>query len=190
MVSNADGRRASVPALTAVARALPLAVLALACSRKSELFDRPDASLDATPTVDAAIPLVEGSGIDDPTLPACGERPTGDCQGANDFPCSFERWMYDVAAACQLATDCRTNDWVEVRMGGDGCVSEIRMVEPQADYVACLVETFGQYACPCEETAAAYFLGLGNEGCEAPCGTGEFPCPAGQSCVAGECVPD
>jgi hypothetical protein len=186
MVSNADRRRANVSALS-VASALALS--SFACSRQSELLDRPDASLDAAPTVDASIPVVEGSGIDDPSLPACVDRPTGDCQGANDFPCSFEPWMYRVAAACQEATDCRTNDWVEVRTGSDGCVSEIRMVEPRADYVACLVETFGHYSCPCEETAAAYFLGLGNEGCEPAC-SDEFPCPVGLICVAGKCTPD
>jgi len=185
MVPNAHRGRERLPALS-----LALALALAGCSRRGELFDRPDASLDASPTVDASIPVVEDSGIDDPSLPACRERPTGDCQGANDFPCSFEPWMYEVAAACQEATDCRTNDWVEVRTGPDGCVSEIRMVEPRADYIACLVETFGSYACPCQETAAAYFLGLGNDGCEPPCGVGEFPCPSGQSCVAGMCVPD
>lgn len=187
MVPNAHGGRERVPALSV---ALALALALLGCSRQGELFDRPDASLDANPTFDASIPVVEDSGIDDPSLLACRERPTGDCQGANDFPCSFEPWVYEVAAACQEETDCHTNDWVEVRTGADGCVSEIRMVEPQADYIACLVETFGRYACPCQEAAGAYFLGLGNDGCEPPCGVGEFPCPSGQSCVAGMCMTD
>ena len=189
MVPIAHSRRERLSPLS-LARGAAFVLVVLGCSRRGELFDRPDASLGVNPTVDASVPLVEDSGIDDPSLPACAERPVGDCQGANDFPCSFEPWMYEVAAACQDATDCRANDWVEVRTGENGCVSEIRMVEPHPDYVACLVETFGQYSCPCDETAAAYFLGLGNNGCEPPCGVGEFPCPSGQSCVAGMCVPD
>jgi hypothetical protein len=168
-----------------------LIVLALAaCSRRSELFDRPDASVGGPSSLDASIPEVEDSGIDDPSLPACGERPTGNCQGANDFPCSFEPWMYEVAVQCQTETGCHADDWVEVRTGDDGCVSAIHMTVPEPDYIACLVETFGHFSCPCEATGAAYFLGLGNDGCAEPCDTGEFPCPAGESCIAGTCEPD
>jgi hypothetical protein len=194
MVSHAERRRAFRPALITV-----VALSAWACSRHADIQDEPDGGTNLGPSApqpDAGIPAVEDTGLDDPSLLACADRPeaeNGACRGANDFPCDFSGWVPLLAEQCQTETGCVTNGWVEIELGDDGCASELRMDQPNADYVACLVQTLGAYSCPCEAMSFGHFLGVGNEGCEtgpSPCTSGEFPCAGGQICVDGFCVVD
>jgi hypothetical protein len=192
MVSNARPERAR--ALTVVvAGTLVAAASALggACSRRQNLVDEPDSgsSVRTPPSCDGGVPEVVDSGILSEELTACPERPIGNCQGSNDFPCEFEFWFGEVVAACQERIDCPAAGCVEAEMGEDGCVSSLNMTEPDPAFVACLIENFGAYRCPCGTTSARRFLGVTNTGCRRPCGTGEFTCYSGETCVDGFCEP-
>ncbi len=192
MVPQPDFRRARRSFLIAAgALALVVGSSASACSRQQNLVDEPDSgsSVTALPSCDGGIPEVADSGIASEELVTCAERPLGDCQGANDFPCEFEFWFGEVVAACQSRATCPAKGCVEATMGSDGCVTSIGMTEPQDEFVACLVESFGAYRCPCGMTFARRFLGLGASGCHRPCGTGEQICPSGETCVDGFCEP-
>jgi hypothetical protein len=164
--------------------------VASACSREQNLVDEPDSGSIVTPTpsCDGGIPEVADSGLESPELAACAERPLGNCQGSNDFPCEFERWFQDVAASCQREATCRAGGCLEAVMGDDGCVSGVNMSEPDPVFVACLVESFGAYRCPCGATSARRYLGP-STGCHRPCDTGEHICPSGETCVNGICEP-
>ena len=194
MVSLAERRRALGPALIAV---FVLGASLPDCSRHADIVDEPDSGTDLGPNApqpDGGIPIVEGSGLDDPSLDACADRPENvACRGANDFPCDFSAWVPVLAEECQTETGCVTDGWVELELGDDGCASAIYMDQPNPDYVACLVETLGAYRCPCAAMSFNYFLGIGNDGCETgptPCQGGEFPCGKGEICVDGYCVID
>ncbi|WP_437983064.1 hypothetical protein [Sorangium sp. So ce117] len=136
-----------------------------ACERHADVRDEPDASvLDRDPQLDAGdIPALD-SGLGTDAHPTCGERPEGECRGDVDFPCQSDDWVNRTAERCQLETGCKTNGWLEVTMGEDGCVAEIGMDEPNDDIVACLVEEFGAVRCPCTSSRITYFFGLGNTG--------------------------
>jgi hypothetical protein len=136
-----------------------------ACARHADIRDEPDAGgIDPGPHLDAGdIPVLD-SGLGTDAYPACAERPVGDCQGSNDFPCDFASWVNSTAAACQQATGCQTNGWLEVEMGSDGCVVEIAMDEPNDEIVACLLAEFGSVRCPCDARQITYFFGQGNQG--------------------------
>ncbi|HVR21137.1 MAG TPA: hypothetical protein VMS65_15600 [Polyangiaceae bacterium] len=193
MVSQPDRERARrVAALTAaVAVALLAGGVANGCSRSQNLIDEPDSGsgVTMTPVCDGGIPEVADSGIASEELVACAERPLGACQGSNDFPCEFESWFRDVVSVCQNQADCRAGGCVEAQMGADGCVRSVHMTEPDPIFVACLVESFGAYRCPCGETFARQYLGVANTGCHRPCGTGEEICPSGELCIEGICRP-
>lgn len=190
MVSHAQRRRTRYPAVIAL-----VSWVCASCSRHADIKDEPDAGTDLGPNApkpDGGVPVVEDTGLDDPGLTSCLERPeNGACRGANDFPCNFSAWVPELAEQCQNATGCVTNGWVELELGADGCAAQIRMDQPNTDYVACLVETLGAYRCPCESMSFGHFLGIGNDGCETgprPCGSGEFPCGKGEVCEDGLCV--
>jgi hypothetical protein len=136
-----------------------------ACARHADIRDEPDgSSLDRPPTVEAGgIPVVD-SGLETDAFAACSERPVGDCVGTNDFPCAFEGWAIDTAKSCQAATSCKTNGWIEVAMGPEGCVTEIRMDQPNDDILACLVAEFGAVRCPCPAVETSHYFGTGNAG--------------------------
>jgi hypothetical protein len=191
MVSHGKPKRARRIALTALGAWLGIATVAFGCSRKQNLVDEPDAggTVTGTPVCDGGIPEVPDSGIESDELVACADRPVGDCQGSNDFPCEFELWFRDVIDACQDRAACNAAGCVEAATSGDGCVTSINMTEPDSTFVSCLVETFGAYRCPCGVTSARRFLGLTNSGCHRPCGTGEEICPSGETCVDGFCEP-
>lgn len=177
--------------IVAFALALAASAVASACSREQNLVDEPDSgsTVTAPPTCDGGIPEVADSGIANDELTACAERPIGACQGSNDFPCGFEPWFNEVVTACQRSATCPASGCVEATMGDDGCVTSIGMTEPSDELIACLVESFGAYRCPCGMTSARRFLGLGASGCHRPCDTGEHICPSGQTCVNGFCEP-
>lgn len=147
------------------ARCALLFTAAVACTRSAEVGDEPDAFY-VTPTIapDAEVPEVDAALRTD-SHPSCDERPNGDCIGANDFPCDFRRWVLETIPRCFLQTDCRSNGWVSVRMGADGCVDAIGMTEPDPEFIACLAAEFDPWQCPCEEGYEQYYLGERNEGC-------------------------
>jgi len=190
MVSHPDRRRARRSSL-----ALAVALLGgLACSRQVNIRDEPEGGVTGPQMVlepDAAIPAVD-AGLD--MGPACESREEGNCRGTNDFACAYEPWVRQVAKDCLTLTGCSTNGWLTVDMGEDGCVSAIGMDQPNADYVACLVASFGAYRCPCHMSHMNYLVGFANEGCPdagpLACKSGEFPCAPGFTCVDQLCVAD
>jgi hypothetical protein len=135
------------------------------CERHADIRDeRDDSLLDNTPTLEAGpIPTVD-AGLESDAYLMCADRPVGDCVGSNDFMCGFEKWMKATAQKCQTMTSCQTNGWLEVKMAGNGCVSEIRMDKPNDDIVACLVAEFGAVRCPCNEIESSYYFGDSNKG--------------------------
>jgi hypothetical protein len=176
--------------IATAALALSAGAVAGACSREQNLVDEPDSgtSVQAPPSCDGGIPEVPDSGVASEELVTCAERPIGDCQGSNDFPCEFDAWFGKVVTACQNSAECASG-CAEATMGDDGCVSSVGMTVPDDDFVACLVETLGAYRCPCTMTSARRFIGLGVSGCHRMCGTGEQICPGGEICVNGFCEP-
>jgi hypothetical protein len=192
VVPNVDRKRirGAAPLIGLALVTLVASPLGNACSRAQNLVDEPDGGslISGLPTCDAGIPEVEDSGITGPELAPCTDRPLGDCQGSNDFPCDFEGLFREVVATCQAQAECTASGCVEAQMGADGCVSSIHMTEPDPAFVACLVESFGAYRCPCGETFARRYLGP-SQGCHRPCGTGEHICPSGETCVDGFCEP-
>ena len=148
-----------------VAVALGATAVPLACTRHADLRDEPDSSiLDRPPEFDAGgIPELD-SGLGSDAHPLCAERPTGECVGSNDFPCGFEDWVLATAKECQTASGCKTNGWLEVKMGPSGCVEGIGMEEPNNEVVACLVAEMGAVKCPCGEGISKYYFGSGNVG--------------------------
>jgi hypothetical protein len=161
-----------------------------ACSREQNLVDDydPGVGIGATPTCDGGIPEVPDAGLDHEALTACAERPVGNCQGANDFPCEFEAWVREVVSACQERAECRAGGCIEAQMGDDGCVTSVHMTEPDPLFVECVVESFGAYRCPCGATSARRYLGP-STGCHRLCATGERICPDGDRCIEGICRP-
>jgi len=140
------------------------------CERTADIREeRDDTLLDNSPSVEAGpIPVVD-SGLESDAYLACPNRPIGDCVGSNDFMCGFEKWLKTIAQNCQITTGCKTNGWLEVKMAGNGCVSEIRMDTPNDDMVACLVSEFGAVRCPCAEIEGSYYFGKTNTGtCNSP----------------------
>ncbi|MDI1475981.1 hypothetical protein [Polyangium sp. y55x31] len=155
--------------LVLVAAALGALAAPLACTRHADIRDEPDGSiLDRPPEFDAGgIPELD-SGLGTDAHPACADRPTGECVGSNDFLCGLEDWVLATAKACQEASGCKTNGWLEVKMGHGGCVEAIGMEEPNDEVVACLVAEMGAVKCPCGEGITTYYFGAGNVG---PCGS-------------------
>src|SRR6185312_2185700 len=125
----------------------------------------PDGStLVVQPTLDAGdIPVLD-SGIGSDAYPACATRSTVDCQGQGDFPCNFDGWVAQTAATCQAKTGCKTNGWMEVELGADGCVDELGMDDPSDDMVACLLAELGSVRCICNPSTTTYFFGGANAG--------------------------
>jgi len=192
MVSHPDTRRARRAASLAAVGGLVLISSVLGhCSRRQNLVDErgTGGTITTPPTCDGGIPEVLDSGIQSEELALCDERPVGACQGSNDFPCEFELWFRDVVAACQERVDCPAAGCVEARTGDDGCVASVHMTEADAAFVACMVEMFGAYRCPCGITAARRYLGVASSGCRRPCATGEQPCFSGETCIDGFCEP-
>jgi hypothetical protein len=159
----------------------------VACSRHADIVDEPDAAyIPPSPRLDAGdIPMLD-SGLDTDAFPACEERPVGDCVGSNDFLCAFAHLLDETAEACQRETGCKTDGWIQVDMGGDGCVAALGMTDPNEAIVKCLLEKLGSVRCPCREESRTYFFGIDNDGCAQTCSL-EFPCPDGELCVDGHC---
>ncbi len=106
--------------------------------------------LDNSPTLEAGpIPVVD-SGLESDAYPMCADRPVGDCVGSNDFMCGFEKM--DENHGAELPNDttgCKSpTGGSEVKMAGNGCVSEIRMDKPTDDMIACLVAHLRRRALP------------------------------------------
>lgn len=186
MVSHPERRR------NLTRRVSAFAVVALGaacgCSRQHELYDDTDGGVNVvrTPKPPDTIPQVPDSGLDAPELPACSERPTGECLGANDFPCEFQGWVELAAARCQESVACPARGWLGVSLGAEGCVTAIEMTDPDPLFVACLAEVFGTAACPqCSAMHATRFLGT-NPSCAHVCEV-DADCPDGELCVSGSC---
>lgn len=170
-----------------------LLLLLAACSRRAEIENAPDAGVVPTmevPKPDGGVPLVTDAALDHPDGLSCRERPRNAlCGGANDFGCDFDGWFQRVVSDCQNQTDCHTDGWAEALVDADGCVSELRLEDPDPEIVACIVAELRQYQCPCDSVVGSIYLGLANDGCpRTDCGTGELRCPPGSSCRDGECV--
>ncbi|MDI1451028.1 hypothetical protein [Polyangium sp. 6x1] len=149
-----------------VAAALGATAAPLACTRHADIRDERESILERPPAFDAGgIPELD-SGLGSDAHPLCADRPTGECVGSNDFPCGFEDWAIATAKACQEASGCKTNGWLEVKMGPGGCVEAIGMEEPNDEVVSCLVAEMGAVKCPCGEGISKYYFGSGNAG---PC---------------------
>lgn len=187
MVSQLEPRRASRVSLTCAL------VLAFGCSRKAEIENAPDGGgmvMMQVPMPEGGVPVVEDSGLGEGGA-ACTERPIQPaCSGANDFGCAFDEWVRSLTSDCQQATDCHTDGWVEVATDGEGCASELRMEDPDPDYVACMVKALNGYRCgQCGDVLGSRYLGASNDGCSVrECGTGELRCPPGTTCEGGICV--
>jgi hypothetical protein len=184
------GRPARAFAAAGAALSTWLLVASGGCSRQTELRGEADAGsgINAQNLPEAgALPEIPDTGLDDPSRMACAKRPTGNCVGANDFPCDFSRWVTQAANDCQTATDCKADGWVGAQMTEEGCVSSLHMEEPEDAFVACMVEALGPFRCPCGEGFAAAYLGLDNDGCFHGC-SDELPCTSGYRCISGFCV--
>ena len=105
--------------------ALAVAVVA-ACERSADLRNETPGGIDVGPTLDAGdIPDID-AGLGSDAHTACASRPDDPgCVGPVDFPCSFEIWAQQIAADCREATGCTANGWLEITMGGEGCVTAI-----------------------------------------------------------------
>lgn len=138
-----------------------------ACVRHADIRDEPDGSvIGVGPELDSGdIPELD-SGLGTDAFPPCSERPLGACYGTLDFPCGFEGWTIKLAEGCFKQTGCETNGWVEVKMGGDGCVQSIGMDQPNDAIVACMLTELGTVQCPCMGGEIKHFFGLANTG---PC---------------------
>jgi hypothetical protein len=192
MVSQRQCRRRSWLSLRR--SCLAASWLLLGCSRRAEIEDAPDAGTVPTmevPRPEGGIPLVEGAPLENTNGQSCAERPVQSaCRGANDFGCDFDGWVQQLTKDCQVQTDCHTDGWVEVRLGPEGCATELRMEDPDEAYVACVSEQLREYSCPCAESVGSRFLGLAHDGCDGgvACGTGELRCPPGSTCEQGRCT--
>jgi hypothetical protein len=163
---------------------------ALACSRHLELYEPSDAGVSVVegPKPPDDIPEVTDSGVRTDELLSCAERPTGDCVGANDFPCDFPRWVERTADACTTQVDCLVQGWLGVALGADGCVDALEMTDPNPDFVACLVEQFAHFGCvQCTAQYATRYLGTSAEPCMIQC-INDPDCPSGYACTDGTCV--
>ncbi len=157
-------------ALVGIGAGVCLLVFSEGCERYADIRQENDDSLfDNAPILEAGpIPTLD-SGLETDAFVACGDRPIGECVGTNDFPCGFEQWFKATAQKCHTMTGCTTNGWLEARMEGNGCVSEIRMDKPTDAMVACIVAEFGAYRCPCGIVEASYYFGNTNTGtCPGP----------------------
>jgi hypothetical protein len=154
-------------ALACVVAALPTSALLVACERYADIRDEPDAStIDPVPQLDSGdVPALD-SGLGTDAYPSCGDRSGGKCQGPADFPCNFSGWVTSTAASCQTATGCKTNGFLKVTLGADGCVTELGMEQPNDAIVACLLAELGSVRCPCQEAEVTHFFGATNTG---PC---------------------
>jgi hypothetical protein len=195
MVSFAEPRRRERLPLTALITALLLAGLLSGCSRRAEVEDAPVDQLPSTPEVptpEGGVPVVDDSGLDVSVGSCEGRAGQPACAGANDFLCVFDRWLIELSETCQTQTGCRTNGWLEVAMGPEGCATELRMDKPNPEFVACVTEQLNQHRCSgCPNVSASQFLGAAREGCqpeEIPCSTGELRCPTGLICDDGLCI--
>jgi hypothetical protein len=111
-----------------------------------------------------AVPV--DAGLAGPGVVACENRSAGECQGQVDFPCDFYAWAESSVRGCFRAGGCQADGWVDVELGSDGCVREIRMEEPSQELADCLGETVRATRCPCDAMVRSIFLGVGNDGCE------------------------
>lgn len=167
-----------------------------ACSRKADIFDEPESTLNPTPTgtpLDAGLTEID-AGFDSPDLALCADRPeNADCRSSNDFLCNLDALVGVVIDECQVASSCTANGWVAVELGDDGCATRLEMSEVNPRFAACASERLGAVSCPCMKTRSQLFIGLGNDGCPdggpRRCNTGEFACRSGEVCVDGLCVP-
>jgi hypothetical protein len=197
MVSQSEQRRRKrVPlACSALAGVALIAAAVGACSRRAEIENAPDAGavmVTEIPRPEGGVPVVDESGLE-ADVDACQERVSqAECSGANDFGCDFDHWLRSLSDTCQARTGCQTNGWLEVLTNPEGCAVELRMQDPDLDFVSCLASELNPYRCgTCGDVLGARFLGASNDGCpgaDVPCGTGEIRCAPGSTCEKGICV--
>ena len=149
----------------AAASLLALALVA-GCDRSAEIYDTSAADVvpDSVPRPDAPVEPVEVD-FDAPELLPCEERSVARCEGGTDFPCMPEVFLEPALRDCFRESDCRVDGWVEIDLGDDGCAEELRMEDPEPEYVDCLVERVTQGRCVCGAWTQEAYFGLGNDGC-------------------------
>lgn len=152
-------------AIAGAIAALTSSAALVACERHADIRDELDSStLDPTPQLDSGtIPILD-SGLGSDAYPTCGDRPAGACQGPVDFPCNFSSWVTGLAASCQKMTGCKTNGFLEVTLGADGCATDLGMEQPNDAIVKCLLAELGSVHCPCGESVVTYYFGAANTG--------------------------
>lgn len=140
----------------------------VACTRSADIRDEPDASfLEKIPPTALGEPQPVDAPLGPPDHPACSDRSDPACYGDLDFPCAFDTWAATVASACQKSTGCKANGDLEIELGADGCVAEIRMNKPNLLFVQCLAAAMGSVRCPCSSAPVLeLFLGIANDGCK------------------------
>lgn len=160
----APARRGRGPSRAAAAAAL--LGLAAGCDRSAEIYDTPRAEVqpDEVPRPDAALEPVDVD-FDAPDYLPCSERSYALCEGGTDFPCMPPVFLEPALRTCFTASDCQVDGWVEVELGDDGCVQELRMEDPEPEYVDCLAERLTQGRCVCGAFTLELYFGLGNDGC-------------------------
>lgn len=152
-------------ALWALAVMLSSALIGQACQRQADLLDEPDGTITTSPNpqYDGDVPLLD-AGLGSDAYASCADRPVGECKGPNDFICGFAEWVRATARECQIETGCKTNGWLTVKLGADGCVSDIGMDRPNPEIVSCLLETLTGEHCLCDAMEATYYFGEGHSG--------------------------
>jgi hypothetical protein len=147
-----------------------VSMLALACGRRAELYGeedagvrRRDAAVDRAaadahpipPIPDGGVPVVE-AGLDFEDG-GCSGRPVG-CTYNADFPCQKFGWFEKVVELCREQAGC-VHGWLSIRLDGPGCVSELGMTDPNADFVMCLADELKKGFCPCPPEVTNIYLG-------------------------------
>lgn len=158
-------RAAVLGALVALLTLLMAAALA-ACERHADLREDTPGDIDIGPSLDAGdIPDIDAGLGGDAQTPCEARDNEPGCVGPVDFPCAFAQWAQMLVDDCQQAIGCTANGWVEVTMGGGGCVTGLGMNQPSQPLIDCLAAAVGEARCPCGPEVETVYLGEGNDGC-------------------------
>lgn len=149
----------------AAASLLALAFV-VGCDRSAEIYDTPTAEVvpDSVPRPETPLAPVDVDFNAPEHLP-CAERSLARCEGGTDFPCMPEVFLEPALRDCFTESDCRVDGWVEIDLGDDGCAEELRMEDPDPDFIDCAAERLTLGRCVCGAWTLELFFGLGNDGC-------------------------
>ncbi|MBN2195806.1 MAG: hypothetical protein JW751_23510 [Polyangiaceae bacterium] len=143
------------------------AAVPFGCDRDVEIYDAPAAPTVTTTTVPDAGSALEVVEVDfeAPENVPCEDRAYALCEGGTDWPCMPEVYIDPAIENCFSETGCRVDGWVEVDFGDDHCAEELRMEDPDPEFVSCLVARLTAGRCSCAPISRTFFLGVGNDGC-------------------------